>query len=151
MDDGVLAVADGGAVVVTAHVTNEGEVREAGFGGLRQSVDVETEAVTAGMERQAVRAGLRLGIHGKESDQEYDDGEEPVPMRVFRYGTKLRFAPSCVRRAIPAIPARLTIADTWLTRAWSFSLRPRAREWKSFPVSWADVWSCGASGRIAAS
>jgi hypothetical protein len=73
-------------------VTHEGEVREAGFGGLRQSIDVETEAVTAGMETQAVRAGLRLGIHGKESDQEYDDGEEPVPMRVFRYGTKLRFA-----------------------------------------------------------
>jgi competence protein ComEC len=91
LDDGVLVFADGGEVVVTAHVTHEGEIREADFGGLRQSVGVETESVTSGTKTLAVRAGLRLGIYGKESDQEYDNSGEPVPMRIFRYGERLRF------------------------------------------------------------
>ena len=90
-DDGALAFADGKEVIVTAHVTHEGEIRSAGFGGTRQSVDVETEELTNGDTRLAVRAGLRLGIYAKESDQEYDESGMRVPMRMFRYGEHLRF------------------------------------------------------------
>ena len=90
-DDGALAFADGKEVIVTAHVTHEGEIRSAGFGGTRQSVDVETEELTNGDTRLAVRAGLRLGIYAKESDQEYDESGMRVPMRMFRYGERLRF------------------------------------------------------------
>jgi competence protein ComEC len=90
-DDGALAFADGKEVIVTAHVTHEGEIRSAGFGGTRQSVDVETEELTNGDTRLAVRAALRLGIYANEPDQEYDESGMRVPMRMFRYGERLRF------------------------------------------------------------
>src|SRR5438094_2758070 len=35
-------------VLVTAHVTAEGNLRDDGIGGLRQRLDVETEQITAG-------------------------------------------------------------------------------------------------------
>jgi competence protein ComEC len=89
--EGVVAFADGQEVTVTAHVIHEGEIREAGFGGLRQSLDVETEDVGSGTSASARRTTIRLGIYGKESDQEYDDTGAIVPMRVFRYGERLRF------------------------------------------------------------
>ena len=90
-DDGALAFSGAEEVLVTAHVTHEGEIREAGFGVTRQSVDVETEEVTSGQRKLAVCAGLRLGIYGKESDQNYDEDGMRVPMRLFRYGERLRF------------------------------------------------------------
>lgn len=89
-DDGLLRFANGEEVAVTAHVTHGGEIRQAGYGGLRQSVDLETEEVTSGGQTAMVRAGLRLGIFAKEADQEYDEGEA-VPMRVFHYGERLHF------------------------------------------------------------
>jgi competence protein ComEC len=90
-DDGALAFADGDEVVVTAHVTHEGEIKEASFGGTRQSLDVETEELANGDRTLAVRAGLRLGIYAKEFDQYYDESGTRVPMRIFRYGERLRF------------------------------------------------------------
>lgn len=91
-DDGVLAFADGEEVAVTAHVTHEGEIRDAGFGGWRQSVDVETEQVSSGEKTMPVRVGVRVGIYEKESDQELDESGVRMPMRNFRYGERLRFA-----------------------------------------------------------
>ena len=91
-DDGVLAFADGGEVAVTAHVTHEGEIREAGFGGWRQSVDVETEEVTSGEKTFPARTGMRIGIYEKESAQELDESGARLPMRIFRYGERVRFA-----------------------------------------------------------
>lgn len=90
-DNGLLAFGDGEEVFVTGHVTHEGAIREADFGGLRQSVDIETEEVARGGKTLVVRAGLRLGIYGKESEQEYDKSGTLVPMRVFRYGERVRF------------------------------------------------------------
>jgi len=89
--DGILAFADGQEILVTAHVIHEGEIREAGFGGLRQSVDVETEEVGPSESASPRRTTIRLGIYGKESDQEYNDSGAIIPMRVFRYGERLRF------------------------------------------------------------
>lgn len=54
-------------------------------------MDLETEELTNGDTRLAVRAGLRLGIYAKESDQEFDVSGTRVPMRMFRYGERLRF------------------------------------------------------------
>lgn len=90
-DDGVLAFADGLETSVTAHVTHEGEIRETALGGLRQSVDVETEEIGSGAETHKARARMRLGIYGKDSDQEYDDNGTVVRMRIFRYGERVRF------------------------------------------------------------
>lgn len=50
LDNGILTFADGEEVLVTGHVMHEGEIREAGFGGWRQSLDVETEELTRGGE-----------------------------------------------------------------------------------------------------
>jgi competence protein ComEC len=85
------AFADGDKTFVTAHVTRQGEIRAAGFGGRRESIDLETEEVGAGESARAIRAGLRLGIYSKESDPEYEEGGETAPMRVFRYAERLRF------------------------------------------------------------
>ncbi|MGC2195465.1 MAG: ComEC/Rec2 family competence protein [Terriglobales bacterium] len=91
LDNRVLAFADEEEVLVTGHVTHEGEIREAGFGGLRQSVDIETEEVTRGANTLTARDGLRLAVYAKESDQEYDESGTLIPMRTFRYGERLRF------------------------------------------------------------
>ena len=91
-DDGILSFADGQETIVTAHVIHEGEIREAGFGGLRQSTDVATEQIAMGTEARAVHAGMRLSIYAKQSDQEYHDSGTVVPMRTFHYGERVRFA-----------------------------------------------------------
>jgi competence protein ComEC len=90
------AFADGQETMVTAHVTRQGEIRASGFGGWRQSIDLETEEIGAGAEARLAHAGLRLGIYTKESDPAYsdagqEDAAENTPMRVFRYGERLRF------------------------------------------------------------
>jgi len=76
---------------VTAHVTKGGAIRQAGFGGLRQAVEVETEEVSAGDQTTKARAGLRLSVYAKEGGDKYDEGEG-APMRIFQYGERLRFA-----------------------------------------------------------
>lgn len=92
IDDGALVLADGEEVIVTGHLTHEGEIREAGFGGWRQSGDVETEQASSGEKTIPVRAGVRVGIYEKESAQESDESGARMPMRIFRYGERLRFA-----------------------------------------------------------
>ncbi len=91
-DNGLLAFVEDEEVQVTCHVTHEGEIRGAGFGGVRQSVDVETEEVTRGAATMRVHTGARLAIYGKESDEEYADDGTRVPMRTLRYGGRFRFA-----------------------------------------------------------
>ena len=90
-DDELLAFATGEEVVVTAHVIHGGETRPAGFGGLRQWIDVETEEITIEEQRQKARGGIRVSIYSKEPEQEYDEGA-PVPMRMYHYGERLHFS-----------------------------------------------------------
>jgi competence protein ComEC len=90
-DDGILAFAGDEDVTITAHVIRGGQIREAGFGGLRQSLDVETEEIASGTERRFLHAGVRLGIYGKQTDPRYDSDETHVPMHTFVYGERLRF------------------------------------------------------------
>ncbi len=78
-------------VVVTAHVIKEGTLQAAGFGGVRQAVDVETEEISADGLTSAVRAGVRIGFYGKEVAREYEPEGATAPMRLFRYGERLRF------------------------------------------------------------
>ncbi|PYX42165.1 MAG: hypothetical protein DMG81_02110, partial [Acidobacteria bacterium] len=91
-DMGALAFAGDEEVLLIAHVVHEGEIREAGFGGVRQSVDLETESISRGARTIAVTTGVRLGIYGKESDQEYEADNSRVSMRPFRYGERLCFS-----------------------------------------------------------
>ena len=88
---GVLPFADGREVLVTAHVIKEGMLRSSGFGGVRQVVDVETEEIAAGGIQCRVRSALRVGFYGKETVSEYGDDGAAAPMRLFRYGERVRF------------------------------------------------------------
>jgi competence protein ComEC len=87
----ILAFADGDETIVTAHVTHEGEIRPGSYGGSRQSIDVATEDLNASGTTRKIRAGLRLSVYSKEADPEYEENGVSGPMRLFRYGERLRF------------------------------------------------------------
>jgi competence protein ComEC len=89
-DMGVLAFADGRDLLVTAHVTREGNLRERTPGDAQQRIDLETEQITAGDETFPVHSGIRVSFYGHEVRNE---SEAPVAatMPRFRYGERLRF------------------------------------------------------------
>lgn len=66
----VLALADGQEVNVTAHVLKDGLLRPAGFGGVRQVVDLETEELSVGDYNVPMRAGLRMSFYSKQPESE---------------------------------------------------------------------------------
>src|SRR5258708_3164295 len=80
-------------VVVTAHVIREGTLRAAGFGGVRQVVDVETEEISRGGISSTIRAGLRIGFYGKGATDEHEEEDGSPNMRLFRYRERMRFPP----------------------------------------------------------
>jgi len=91
----VLSFADGRDVIVTAHVSKEGNLQARNPGDVQQRLDLETEQVETGNATFAVRSGLRVGVYGHEirSEETRNDSEESVgtPMHLFRYGERLRF------------------------------------------------------------
>jgi len=87
----ILRFDDGQEVLITAHVIAEGYIAEAGFGGLRQSIDVETEEITSEAKTVAVKSGMRLGIYAKEPKPDDEDRLSASPMPIFHYGERLRF------------------------------------------------------------
>ena len=89
-DSGLLHFADGQEVLVTAHVTAEGNLREEGSGDVRQSLDVETEEIATSSETVRIRSGLRVSLYGKRVTNE--TGASVSPVHLFRYGERLRFA-----------------------------------------------------------
>ena len=82
---GVLQFADGREVNVTAHVIREGTLVEEGEREVRQQMDVETEKIVFLDKAVEVVSGLRVSLYGKRSE----DHDQPV--RMFRYGERLRF------------------------------------------------------------
>jgi competence protein ComEC len=87
----ILSFADGTESTVTAHVTRQGEIREAGYGGWRETLDLETEEIASDRDPRQIRAGLRLTIYGKESEPDSGENVKAMPHRVYRYGERLRF------------------------------------------------------------
>lgn len=85
----ILTTADGTEVLVTAHVVREGEIREAGYGGLRETLDLETEEIASDQGTHRVSAGLRLSIYSDETQHASTD--ETATARIHRYGERLRF------------------------------------------------------------
>ena len=82
----------GDEVIVTAHVVHEGKFREAGFAGVRQTVDVETENISAGAQNAEVCFGARVSFYGKEKGQtDSGSSESFASARLFQYGERLRF------------------------------------------------------------
>jgi competence protein ComEC len=95
----VLAFADGREVIVTAHLTKEGNLRQKTPGDVQQKLDLETEQIETGnnkgSEIVAIRSGLRVSFYGhgaKNEDENNESGKSAAtPMHLFRYGERLRF------------------------------------------------------------
>jgi competence protein ComEC len=84
----ILAFADGRDLLITAHVSREGNLLDKSHGDAQQRLDLETEQIVTGNETLAIRSGLRVGIYGHEEK----DASMAPPMHLFRYGERLRFS-----------------------------------------------------------
>jgi competence protein ComEC len=82
----VAAFVDGKEVVIIGHVMREGNLREAGFGGVRQTLDLQTEQITTVAGTADVAFGVRVSVYANESK----DQTIASRMRLFRYGERLR-------------------------------------------------------------
>ena len=82
---GLLSFADGREIQLTGYVTREGSLRPGSFGGVRETVDVESEQIVAAGRPVDVAGGVRLSLYGKEPDP-------GTSMRLFQYGERLRIA-----------------------------------------------------------
>ena len=91
----VLAFADGRDLIVTAHVTKEGNVREKAYGDAQQRLDLETEQIETESQTITIHSGLRVSFYGHEikNDDEKKElkGSATTSMPLYRYGERLRF------------------------------------------------------------
>ena len=80
------------AVDITAHVVREGLIRDSPYGGKQESLDVESEQMRLDDRALTEPVGIRLTIYSKRSEEEdaHEIGAES-PLRVYRYGERLRF------------------------------------------------------------
>jgi len=111
----VSTLADGRPVTLTVRVMREGYARAAGPRSIRESIDVETEAIASDGASWPVRVGVRLAIYEKVENSEFVErraslrqaqgrlppgldaadgasgtGETPVAPLALPYGTRLR-------------------------------------------------------------
>jgi competence protein ComEC len=94
VDPSLDPFAYGPAVEMKAHVTRDGRMREQPSGELSQSVDVETEEIVAeNGARFPLQSGVRLGIYHPwpQASPISSAREKPSPMRLYRYGERIRF------------------------------------------------------------
>ena len=92
-DTSLQPFAYGPEVVITAHVTREGRLRESSPGELSQSLDVETEEIITGNGVCIpLRSGVRLGLYAPRTNATASAAvqDSPPTMRIFRYGERLR-------------------------------------------------------------
>lgn len=79
-------------VVVTAHVLRGGDFREAGFGGIRQTIDLETEQIIVEDQTTDIRLGARVTFYAKQPGSASATSSDPTAsLRVFHYGDRLKF------------------------------------------------------------
>ena len=81
-----------GTVDITAHVVREGIARDSPYGGKQESVDVETEQLSAGDHVLNALVGIRLTIFSKRAEEEEarDAGADSA-LLVYTYGERLHF------------------------------------------------------------
>jgi competence protein ComEC len=100
LDTAMQIFADGRELQITAHVIRDGRLRQASFGELQQTADVEAEEVKTEVGQSvSVHSGIRLNIYapkakdasGEEITQADTNGAIANSMRVFRYGERIRF------------------------------------------------------------
>lgn len=93
-------LANNGESTITAHVTTEGNLEYDGHGSWRQQIDVTTEQIESENQSQKANSGLRLNVYSKSQESEEIEQSPPTeqipsssvePMRLFRYGERIRF------------------------------------------------------------
>lgn len=107
-DDGVGGAnsqASGAEATITAHVKTEGNLEYDGHGSWRQQLDLTTEQVESENQSQQVNFGVRVNVYSKVAES--DESERPTlpeqglssstqPMRLLRYGERIRFVATLV-------------------------------------------------------
>jgi competence protein ComEC len=91
LDTGLQPFADGQQVEMTAHVVQEGRLREGAPNEVRQSLDVETEeVVTENGAQFPVLSGVRLGLYSARPDVVLQADAPILAVHLFRYGERIR-------------------------------------------------------------
>jgi hypothetical protein len=85
----IIQFADGSEVVVIAHVTRDGFLRDGGYGGKRQSVELESERVTSGSLASTCAAGIRLNIYTRSETRDDVTLHTHLPCRCLRMASGL--------------------------------------------------------------
>jgi competence protein ComEC len=90
-DQSLDTFADGQQLTLTAAVTREGRMREAGSNELREGLDVNSEEIATENGRHIpAHVGLRLGIYGQFPVSSSAITKGTSPLRKFQYGERLR-------------------------------------------------------------
>ena len=83
---------DGSEVLITAHVTRSGRLRDDGYGTLRQTLDVQTEELASGQTVSQFQFGLRLSLYQRYLVPQHAEADRAQPaIRVHQYGERVRF------------------------------------------------------------
>ena len=98
LDTSIDPYADRQELQVIAHVTRDGHLQQGGFNEMKQTVDVETEAIqTATGERETIHSGVRLSIYGPRPvdsapEESVDEASSSAAMPILRYGDRILFS-----------------------------------------------------------
>ena len=131
----VLAFTDGRDLIVTAHVTKEGNLREKTPGDAQQRLDLETEQVVArdGKETRSLPstpgfASVSTVMRQRTRKERMNPkNPRPRPRTCSATASAYAFPSNSIRRTISAIQARSTTRDIWRkTESWH-SDQPRQR------------------------
>jgi competence protein ComEC len=92
-DTSIQPYADGQQLQILAHVTRDGRLQSGSFGETRQTLDVETEAVTTDSgEVVQIHSGIRLSIYSQRSNQESSEAAADYSnVHTFHFGERIRF------------------------------------------------------------
>jgi len=96
LDTSIDPFADRQELQITAHVTRDGRLQEGGFNEIKQTVDVETEAIqTATGQSETVHSGIRLSIYSPRPNdaisQENSGASTTNSMSSLHHGDRVRF------------------------------------------------------------
>ena len=86
----ILQFADGSPVIIVAHVTRDGFLRDGGYGGKRQSLELESEQVTSDSLSDTSPAGIRLNIYSRSETRPNAELRPHLAMPLFTYGQRLK-------------------------------------------------------------
>jgi competence protein ComEC len=86
-----VSLPDGQGVIITAHITREGDFQGQVSGEARQRLDVESEHIATENQGLPVRCGIRLTVYAKETSGESINIPVAASAHVFRYGQRIRF------------------------------------------------------------